>query len=229
MFAQRPITECPTNPSCALLAYPRKRQHASSPRTLQCGPISDARIGPPSRWVFAPAHSGPSSRVPERTSTPLSSTTGPCRTSKTTPGSTAASCRLIQAGSPSTLLPAGIGSLSPSHAPKSSASSGSSTRTRSYAPCSTTPDTSTLAAFACGPSHVAPGPTPQPTVTPLQLRRNAAGGSGGARPRGTNVEDPMKARPPTRPPAPPAGTPGSTDPARGGEAEIAVVSGPADA
>src|SRR2546422_10899077 len=181
--------------------------------------MADARIGPPSRWVFAPAHSGPSSRVPERTSTPLSSTTGPCRTSKTTPGSTAASCRLIQAGSPSTLLPAGIGSLSPSHAPKSSASSGSSTRTRSYAPCSTTPDTSTLAAFACGPSHVAPGPTPQPTVTPLQLRRNAAGGSGGARPRGTNVDDPMRAGPATGRRAPTAGTPGSTNPARRGRSE----------
>jgi len=41
--------------------------------------------------VFAPTHSGPSSRVPDRTSTPLSRTTGPFRVSKTTPGSIAPS------------------------------------------------------------------------------------------------------------------------------------------
>ena len=76
-FTQRPITECPTKPSCALLAYPRKTHAASSPRTRQWGPIADVRIGPPSSWVFAPTHSGPSSRVPARTSTPLSSTIGP--------------------------------------------------------------------------------------------------------------------------------------------------------
>src|SRR5256885_6069655 len=76
-FTQRPITECPTKPSCALLAYPRKTHAASSPRTRQWGPIADERIGPPSSCVFAPTHSGPSSRVPARTSTPLSSTIGP--------------------------------------------------------------------------------------------------------------------------------------------------------
>src|SRR2546427_3197461 len=229
MFAQRPITECPTNPSCALLAYPRNTQHASSPRTLQCGPMADARIGPPSTWVFAPTQSGASSREPERTSTPLPSTTGPWRTSKTTPGSTAASGTTTHAGSPSTVLPAGIGSLSPSRSASCSASCRSSVRISSYAPCSTTPDTSTLAALACGPSQVAPAPTPQPTVTPWQVRRNAAGGNGGARPRGTNVDDPSNAGPVTGCRTRTTGAPGSTNPARWGRAKTAVVSVAANA
>src|SRR6266487_2212058 len=33
-FAQRPITQWPTKPSCALFAYPRKTQFDSSPRAL---------------------------------------------------------------------------------------------------------------------------------------------------------------------------------------------------
>src|SRR2546426_6054413 len=65
-FTHRPITECPTNPSWALLAYPRNTQCDTSPRTLQYGPIAEVRIGPPSSCVFAPAHSGPSRRVPAR-------------------------------------------------------------------------------------------------------------------------------------------------------------------
>src|SRR2546421_122885 len=101
------------------------------------GPIADARTGPPSTWAFAPTHRGPSSRAPARTSAPLSSTTGPFRTSKTTPGSTAASCSAIAAGSPSTALPGGSGSLSPSKARRSSGSSCSSAGTRSYTPRST--------------------------------------------------------------------------------------------
>src|SRR2546429_6178197 len=87
-------------------------------------------------------------------------------------------------------------------------------RTRSYVPRSTAPATSTLVAWACGPSQVAPVPTPHPTVTPWQLRRNAAAGRGGARPRGTNVDDPINAGPDTGCRALTAGTPGSTNPAR---------------
>src|SRR3989440_122903 len=136
-FAQRPITQWPTKPSCALFAYPRKTQLDSSPRAFVRGPIADARTGPPSTWAFAPTHRGPSSRAPARTSAPLSSTTGPFRTSKTTPGSTAASCSAIAAGSPSTALPGGSGSLSPSKARRSSGSSCSSAGTRSYTPRST--------------------------------------------------------------------------------------------
>src|SRR2546426_6539606 len=47
-FAQRPITQWPTKPSCALFAYPRKTQLDSSPRAFVRGPIADARTGPPS-------------------------------------------------------------------------------------------------------------------------------------------------------------------------------------
>src|SRR6266699_6148220 len=147
-FAQRPITLWPTKPSCALFAYPRKTQLDSSPRALVRGPTADARTGPPSTCAFAPIHRGPSSRDPARTSAPLSSTTGPFRTSKTTPGSTAASRRAIAAGSPSTVLPMGSGSLSPSNPRRSSGSRCSRAGTRSYVPCSTTPGTSIAA--ACG-------------------------------------------------------------------------------
>src|SRR5205814_735222 len=63
-FAQRPITQWPTKPSCALLAYPRKTQLDSSPRAFVRGPIADARTGPPRTWAFAPTHKGPSSRAP---------------------------------------------------------------------------------------------------------------------------------------------------------------------
>src|SRR5213592_639756 len=47
-FAQRPITEWPTKPSWALLAYPRNTQFDTSPRTLQRGPIAVTRteLGP---------------------------------------------------------------------------------------------------------------------------------------------------------------------------------------
>src|SRR2546430_5393696 len=112
-FAQRPITEWPTKPSWALLAYPRNTQFDTSPRTLQRGPIAVTRTDPPSTCALAPTHSGPSSRAPERTSAPLSSTTGPPRTSNTTPGSTTASCDAIAAGSPSTVVPAGGGAGAP--------------------------------------------------------------------------------------------------------------------
>src|SRR5437667_418624 len=194
-FAQRPITQWPTKPSCALFAYPRKTQLDSSPRAFVRGPIADARTGPPSTWAFAPTHKGPSSRAPARTSAPLSSTTGPFRTSKTTPGSTAASRSAIAAGSPSTALPGGSGSLSPSKARRSSGSSCSSAGTRSYTPRSTTPGTSMAAACGWGPSHVAPDPTPHPTVTPPLVRRNAPFGSAGASPRGAKVEEPITAGP----------------------------------
>src|SRR5713101_5375139 len=186
-FAQRPITQWPTKPSCALFAYPRKTQLDSSPRAFVRGPIADPRTGPPSTWAFAPTHRGPSSRAPARTSAPLSSTTGPFRTSNTTPGSTAASRRAIAAGSPSTALPGGSGSLSPSKARRSSGSSCSSAGTRSYTPRSTTPGTSIAAACGWGPSHVAPGPTPHPTVTPPLVRRKAPFGSVGASPHGAKV------------------------------------------
>src|SRR5438552_731224 len=152
-FAQRPIAQWPTKPSCALFAYPRKTQLDSSPRAFVRGPIADARTGPPSTWAFAPTHKGPSSWAPALTSAPLSSTTGPFRTSKTTPGSTAASRSAIAAGSPSTALPGGSGSLSPSKARRSSGSSCSSAGTRSYTPRSTTPGTSMAAACGWGPSH----------------------------------------------------------------------------
>src|SRR6266496_6793417 len=75
----------------------------TSPWTTHHGPIAELRIGPPTTRVLAPTHSGPSSRVPDRTSTPLSSTTGPFRVSKTTPGSMVASCTAIHAGSPTTI------------------------------------------------------------------------------------------------------------------------------
>src|SRR5256714_6270648 len=116
-FAQRPITEWPTKPSWALLAYPRNTQFDTSPRTLQRGPIAVTRTDPPSTCALAPTHSGPSSRAPERTSAPLSITTGPPRTSNTTPGSTTASCRAIAAGAPGTGLPPGVGAPPPSRAP----------------------------------------------------------------------------------------------------------------
>src|SRR5213593_3911480 len=213
-FAQRPITQWPTKPSCALFAYPRKTQLDSSPRAFVRGPIADARTGPPSTWAFAPTHRGPSSRAPARTSAPLSSTTGPFRTSKTTPGSTAASRSAIAAGSPSTALPGGSGSLSPSKARRSSGRSCSSAGTRSYTPRSTTPGTSIAAACGWGPSHVAPGPTPHPTVTPPLVSRKAPFGSAGARPRGAKVEEPITAGPGTGRRAATRGTPASANPAR---------------
>src|SRR6266705_3230678 len=45
-FTQRPITEWPTNPSCALFAYPRNTQLDTSPRTLEAraGPDLDAAL-----------------------------------------------------------------------------------------------------------------------------------------------------------------------------------------
>src|SRR5213080_3320159 len=174
-------------------------------------------------------HRGPSSRAPARTSAPLSSTTGPFRTSKTTPGSTAASRSAIAAGSPSTALPGGSGSLSPSKARRSSGSSCSSAGTRSYTPRSTTPDTSIAAACGWGPSHVAPGPTPHPTVTPPLVRRNAPAGSAGASPRGANVDEPITAGPGTGRRAATRGTPASTNAARWGRAKIAAVSAPTNA
>src|SRR5436309_2377051 len=173
-----------------------------------------ARAGPPSTWAFAPTHRGPSSRAPARTSAPLSSTTGPFRTSKTTPGSTAASRSAIAAGSPSTALPGGSGSLSPSKARRSSGSSCSSAGTRSYTPRSTTPGTSIAAAWGWGPSHVAPGPTPHPTVTPPLVSRKAPFGSAGASPRGAKVEEPITAGPGTGRRAATRGTPASANPAR---------------
>ena len=225
-FTHRPITEWPTNPSCALFAYPRNTQLDSSPRALLCGPMADPRTGPPSTRAFAPTHSGPSSRAPARTSAPLSSTTGPFRTSKITPGSTAASCSAIAAGSPSTVLPAGIGSVSPSSARRSSASRRSRAGTRSYTPCSTIPATSIAAACGCGPSHVAPGPTPHPTVTPQLVSRNAPSGSAGASPCGAKVVEPITAGPVTGRLAATRGMSPSTKPARWGRAKIAVVSLP---
>src|SRR5216110_750659 len=174
-FAQRPITQWPTKPSCALFAYPRKTQLDSSPRAFVRGPIADARTGPPSTWAFAPTHKGPSSRAPARTSAPLSSTTGPFRTSKTTPGSTAASRSAIAAGSPSTALPGGSGSLSPSKARRSSGSSCSSAGTRSYTPRSTTPGTSIAAAWGWGPARAA---------RRSRSRSRPARGRGDARPPG---------------------------------------------
>src|SRR5213592_4788057 len=173
-----------------------------------------ARTGPPSTWAFAPTHKGPSSRAPARTSAPLSSTTGPFRTSKTTPGSTAASRSAIAAGSPITALPGGSGSLSPSKARRSSGSSCSSAGTRSYTPRSTTPGTSIAAAWGWGPSHVAPGPTPHPTVTPPLVSRKAPFGSAGASPRGAKVEEPITAGPGTGRRAATRGTPASANPAR---------------
>src|SRR5438876_4848601 len=169
---------------------------------------------------------GSSSRAPARTSAPLSSTTGPFRTSKTTPGSTAASRSAIAAGSPSTVLPGGSGSLSPSKARRSSGSSCSSAGTRSYTPRSTTPGTSIAAAWGWGPSHVAPGPTPHPTVTPPLVSRKAPFGSAGARPRGANVEEPITAGPGTGRRAATRGTPASANPARWGRAKIVAVSAP---
>src|SRR6266508_1567386 len=109
----RPSTEFPTNPSCDLLLYPSMTAVAISPRTTHQGPIADARIGPPTMRVLAPAQSGPSSRAPDLTSTPLSSTTGPRVVSKTTPGSTAASRIASHAGSPMTIAAGGTGSDSP--------------------------------------------------------------------------------------------------------------------
>src|SRR2546421_3780262 len=217
-FAQRPITEWPTKPSWALLAYPRNTQFDTSPRTLQRGPIAVTRTEPPSTCALAPTHSGPSSRVPERTSAPVSRTTGPPRTSNTTPGSITASCSASPAGSPSTVLPAGIGSASPSRARRSAWSRRSSVATRSYTPCSTAPATSIVLACGCGWSHVAPGPTPQPTVMPPQVSRNAPSGSAGASPQGAKVEDPMTAGPGTARPGGPAAAPRAAEPARGGRA-----------
>src|SRR5881628_1031111 len=225
-LAQRPITECPTNPSCALLAYPRKTQEASSPRTLQCGPIADPLIGPPRSCVFTPAQSGPVRRAPDATCTPASSTIEPPRVSNTVPGSTTAPRNPSRPGSPSTVLPRGTGSLSPSRAPRSSPNSCSSAGMRSYAPCSTRPATSTAGACATGPSHCAPAPTPQPTVTPRQVSRNAPSGGGESAPRGANVDDPMIAGPVTGCRATTVGTPGSTNPARWGSARISAVSTP---
>src|SRR2546425_11493402 len=40
-FTQRPITEWPTNPSCALFAYPRNTQFDTSPRTVERGAIAE--------------------------------------------------------------------------------------------------------------------------------------------------------------------------------------------
>src|SRR5256885_12267149 len=215
-FAQRPITEWPTKPSWALLAYPRNTQFDTSPRTLQRGPIAVTRTEPPRTWALAPTHTGPSSRVPERTSAPLSSTTGPPRTSNTTPGSTTASRRAIALGSPSTVLPAGIGSASPSSARRSAWSSRSSVAITLYTPRSTAPATSIVRACGCGRSHVAPGPPPQPTVMPPQVSRNTPSGSAGASPQGAKVEDPMTAGPGTRRPGGPARGPRPAEPARGG-------------
>jgi hypothetical protein len=228
-FAQRPITEWPTKPSWALLAYPRKTQFDTSPRTLQRGPTAVTRIGPPSTWALAPTHSGPSSRVPERTSAPLSSTTGPPRTSNTTPGSTTVSCSAIAAGSPSTTVPAGMGSVSPSRARTSAWSSRSSVATRSYTPCNTAPATSIVRACGCGRSHVAPAPTPQPTVMPPHVSRKAPSGRAGASPRGAKVEDPMTAGPVTGWRDVTGGTPGSAKPARWGRAKIPAASAPTNA
>src|SRR2546423_723743 len=147
--------------------------------------------------AWAPTHTGPSSRVPERTSAPLSSTTGPLRTSNTTPGSTTASCRAIALGSPSTVVPAGIGSASPSSTRRSVWSRRSRVAITSYTPRSTAPATSIVRACGWGRSHVAPGPTPQPTVMPPQVRRKAPSGSAGASPRGANVDGPTTKRPVT--------------------------------
>src|SRR5438552_1582913 len=203
-----------------------RRRANERARTNARGPIADARTGPPSTWAFAPTHKGPSSRAPARTSAPLSSTTGPFRTSKTTPGSTAASRSAIAAGSPSTALPGGSGSLSPSKARRSSGSSCSSTGTRSYTPRSTTPDTSIAVACGWGPSHTAPGPTPQPTVTPPLVRRKTPSGSAGASPRGAKVDEPITAGPGTGRRAATRGTPASVNPARWGRAKMVTVSPP---
>ena len=62
---------------------------------------------PPSRRVPLPTYTGPSSRVPLRTSAPSSITTGPLLTSNTTPGSTVARRLMTSAGSPRTMLPSG--------------------------------------------------------------------------------------------------------------------------
>src|SRR2546428_447590 len=126
----------------------------------------------------------------------------------------AAHRRAIAAGSPSTALPGGSGSLSPSKARRSSGSSCSSAGTRSYTPRSTTPGTSIAAACGWGPSHVAPGPTPHPTVTPPLVRRKAPFGSAGASPRGAKVEEPITAGPGTGRRAATRGTPASANPAR---------------
>src|SRR5256712_4507561 len=99
-FTQRPITEWPTNPSCALFAYPRNTQLDTSPRTFERGPIAEARIAPPNRCAFAPAQSGPSRRAPDRTPTPPSPPTGPRRPPDTTPGPTAAACSAHHPGAP---------------------------------------------------------------------------------------------------------------------------------
>src|SRR6266536_689457 len=74
-FAQRPITECPTNPSWALLAKPRNTHDASSPRTLQCGPSAEPLIGPPSSTTpetstVAACACGPSQPAPGPTPQP---------------------------------------------------------------------------------------------------------------------------------------------------------------
>src|SRR5207247_1203094 len=140
-FAQRPITQWPTKPSCALFAYPRKTQLDSSPREVVRGPIADPRTGP-------------------------------------------------------------------------------------HTPGGTTPDTSIAAACGWGPSHTAPGPTPQPTVTPPLVRRKTPSGSAGASPRGANVDEPITAGPGTGRRAATRGTPASANPARWGRAKIAAVSAP---
>src|SRR3989454_80421 len=230
-FTQRPITEWPTNPSCALFAYPRNTQLDTSPRTFDRGPIAEARIAPPNRCAFAPAQSGPSRRAPDRTSTPLSSTTGPWRTSNTTPGSTAASCSAIHAGSPRTVLPAGIASLSPSSPTRSSRSSGSSARITSCTPCSTTPATSCAVACGCGPSQVAPGPTPHPTVIPPHVSRNGPPPPPppGPTPPGAKAEGPISAGPVTGWRGDTVGTPASANPARWGSAKISATSVPTNA
>ena len=102
-----PTTLCPMNPSCDLLAYPRNTLAVISPWIRHSGPMTEARTKPPSTLERAPTNTGPSSRVPWRTSTPASRTTTPCRTSNTTPGSTAAPITITSAGSPRTMLPSG--------------------------------------------------------------------------------------------------------------------------
>src|SRR6267143_149805 len=188
--------------------------------------MADVRSAPPSTRVLAPSHSGPSSLVPERTSTPLSSTTGPLRVSNTTPGSMAPSRSEIAAGSPSTIEPLGTGSESPSSLVTSSRSSCSSAPTRSDTPCSKTPSTLIARAFATGPVHVVPAGTAQPTVIPSCVRRTGASGRGPARPRGANVDEPITAGPTTGRRASTRGTPGLGNPARWGSANTAVASAP---
>ncbi len=66
-FTQRPTTECPTKPSWALFAYPRKTVLWSSPRTLLRRPMLQRVTSPPNTSQPGPTYTGPSNRVPPLT------------------------------------------------------------------------------------------------------------------------------------------------------------------